>query len=162
MRTLAFAALLLASPATVAQSSATDVFAKIYGPGVRALEAWHITDGPDGESHVERIELAAGEHDFFGVPKGLKQYVKEKPDSFHIFSVPGNIELPWHTTDRKEMFIILRGTATMLLGGGTKKEFGPGSIVIFEDNAGRGHAGRTGPEGYTVINMDLGPIENGK
>jgi gentisate 1,2-dioxygenase len=137
---------------------AADPFAEAYAAGRTSLTAWLISSGPDGESHMKEIKLNATEHDFFGVPKGLKQYMSEKPESFSIFSAPGNIDLPAHTTNRREMFIILRGSSVMTLGDGTRKEFHAGDITIFQDDTGHGHSGRTGPGGYTAINVDLGPI----
>jgi mannose-6-phosphate isomerase-like protein (cupin superfamily) len=151
--------LLSASLALVAATSlAADPFATLYAPGRQSVEAWEVTSGDDGESHLKRIELVVGEKDFFGVHNGLKQYVTEQPERFVIFSAPGNLDLPWHTTQRKEMFIVLRGQSTLVLGDGTKKVFGQGSILIFKDNTGHGHSGKTGPDGYTAINVDLGLI----
>jgi hypothetical protein len=141
-----------------AASHAADPFATLYAPGRHSIEAWRVSSGSDGESHLAKIELVVGEKDFFGVHNGLKQYVSEHPEHFAIFSAPGNLDLPWHTTPRKEMFIVLRGHSTLILGDGTKKVFGQGSILIFEDDTGHGHSGRTGPEGYTAINVDLGLI----
>jgi hypothetical protein len=142
----------------VSTTLGADSFRSLFAPGLPSIKAWHVTSGSDGESHAKAIELALGERDFFGLHNGLKQYVDEHPEAFRIFSVPGKLDLPWHTTARKEMFILLRGSSIMILGDGTRRTFGPGSIVIFEDSTGHGHSGKTGPEGYTAINVDLGLI----
>jgi hypothetical protein len=140
-------------------ANSNDPFAERFGPGRTSISAWLIFPGSDGESHLKSIEMSVAEKDFFGVQNGLKKYFESHPDHVQIFSAPGGIDLPWHTTPRKEMFITLRGSSTLILGDGTRKDFGSGEIVIFEDNVGRGHAGKTGPEGYTAINIDLGIIE---
>ncbi|KOV80862.1 hypothetical protein [Nocardia sp. NRRL S-836] len=52
---------------------------------------------------------------------------------------PGTPDWDLHVAPRKQWVIVLTGTAAVTVSGGERREFGPGSVLSFEDTEGEGH-----------------------
>jgi hypothetical protein len=126
-----------------------------------ALKAIRVFTGEDGHSHFEEIDLKAEAVPFHlqGDPKitpGFFRYFGSKASSITILRGPPNLDLPWHNapSSAHEFFFMLQGSNTLITRTASRVIL-PGMLTIFEDATGTGHAGRVGPEGYTVINVQL-------
>lgn len=126
-----------------------------------AFKATRVFTGDDGHSHFEEIEFKGETLPFRlqGEQKptpGFFKYYNSKATRITILRGPPNLDLPWHTapTNAAEFFFMVQGSNTLITRSGNKLML-PGSIVLFEDATGSGHAGKVGPEGYTVINVAL-------
>jgi mannose-6-phosphate isomerase-like protein (cupin superfamily) len=155
----------VASERTSAARPATDVFAEKFAPGKDTLQAYRIYTGKDGHSHLETITFKGKRSPFFDANEGLFQVegvdVQKEAIAFlqgrlahvNIYTAPGNVNLPSHLSPGSEMFLILRGSATLTLRDGKEHTFVPGDLVIFEDTTGTGRGGRIGPDGFTAVNF---------
>jgi quercetin dioxygenase-like cupin family protein len=62
----------------------------------------------------------------------------------------------WHPTPRKQFFFGLSGEYEVKVSDGESRVFGPGSVVLVEDVAGKGHVTRAvGSEGVLTAIVQL-------
>jgi hypothetical protein len=88
--------------------------------------------GPDGQSHIEPIDI---EH------KG--DWLKGLPATQIAFRVcPVGNFIDWHPAPRRQFVIILSGQLEIGLGDGSRHLFGPGDARLVEDTTGQGHTTR--------------------
>ena len=146
-----------ASPARAAASSCASALAGDFS-GFKAIR---IFTGEDGHSHLEDIELKGKVMPFrlqgeSKVTPGFIKYYNSKAAEITILRGPPNLDLPWHNapTAAHEFFILVQGSSTLITRG-ARRVILPGTITIFEDATGSGHAGKVGPDGYTTINVQL-------
>jgi quercetin dioxygenase-like cupin family protein len=88
--------------------------------------------GPDGQSHIEPIELSQ-KPDW---AKGLAA------SQIAFREWPVGQFMDWHPAPRRQFVIILSGQLEIGLGDGSKHLFGPGSARLVEDTTGQGHTTR--------------------
>ena len=107
--------------------------------------------GPDGQTHVERIEAK-----FAGEATGNDIYKLMANANAEIHrAAPGRVA-DWHTAPRRQYVITISGRGEIELMGGQKIEVEPGSIELAEDLTGKGHITRTvGNEDRVTIQIPL-------
>jgi quercetin dioxygenase-like cupin family protein len=89
-----------------------------------------IYTGPDGQTHFEDLHLP-GE-------------VALKAGANLVFrSFPADYFSDWHTAPRQQYIFILAGQMEIGIGDGTKRQFGPGDVVLADDLTGKGHTTRS-------------------
>jgi len=93
------------------------------------MALFRLFTGPDGQSHVEPIEL--------GRAAEWKAGLQTTQISFRE-SPAGNFQ-DWHPAPRRQFVIILSGQLEIGLGDGSKHVFGPGDARLVEDTTGKGH-----------------------
>jgi hypothetical protein len=98
-------------------------------PGPSGLmEVIRIYEGPDGESHVERVKIAGGRKDL-------------PIDSVMSSSIAQGVE-DWHKAPFKTFTINVIGDIEGEVSDGTKVKIGKGDLVYLEDLTGKGHVTR--------------------
>jgi quercetin dioxygenase-like cupin family protein len=103
------------------------------------MKLTRLYTGDDGESHFEDVEVSLKDA---GV--GILQRSKISKATGVFFSVTnGPFYSHWHNAPRRQYIIILEGEVEVGIGDGTKRQFGPGDILLVEDAAGRGHTTRS-------------------
>jgi hypothetical protein len=125
------------------------------------FKAVRVFTGEDGHSHFEDIVLAGKTLPFRlqGESKptpGFLGYYSSKATQVSILHGPPDLDLPWHNapSTAHEFFFMVQGSNLLITRTATRL-ITPGTITIFEDATGSGHAGKVGPEGYTVISVTL-------
>jgi hypothetical protein len=58
-------------------------------------------------------------------------------------TVSGDYSLDFHTAPRRQLVVNLTGSVEIEVGDGTKRLFGPGSILLADDRTGQGHISRS-------------------
>ena len=96
------------------------------------MGTFRLYTGPDGQSHVEPIDL--------GKAKDWTTGLATTKISFSDWPVGRNIDL--HPAPRRQFVIILSGQLEIGLGDGSKHVFGPGDARLVEDTTGKGHTTR--------------------
>jgi uncharacterized cupin superfamily protein len=101
------------------------------------MKATRLYTGSDGESHFEDIEIPL-------VPGDPSEQRSEKLKATGIIfrETTGSFDLNWHNAPARQYVLTLQGRAEITVGDGTKRQFGPGDIMLAEDLAGRGHITR--------------------
>jgi quercetin dioxygenase-like cupin family protein len=93
--------------------------------------------GTDSQSHFEDIEVpfeSRGDFGFFTLPEPAKAV-------FFREILPG-WEYSWHTVVCREYVVMIAGRAEIEVGGGEKRVFEPGDVLLAEDLTGHGHQTR--------------------
>jgi len=88
--------------------------------------------GPDGQSHIEKMDLASHPE--------LATLLATKGIVFRT-TQPGYFS-DWHNAPRRQFVITLTGEVEIGLGDGTTHRFGAGHVTLAEDLTGRGHTTR--------------------
>jgi quercetin dioxygenase-like cupin family protein len=106
--------------------------------------------GPDGQTHVEDMELK-----FTGDPSNqVSQLLKVTGAEIH--RAPAGRVNDWHTAPRRQYVITLSGRGEIEITGGRKISLEPGHIELAEDTTGKGHITRAvGSEDRVTIQLPL-------
>lgn len=120
--------LALAGIATVAGASAAR--AQQSGSELRA-RLIHVYATPDGESHLERIEIANDAGEIPVTAMTARAYARNVSNSAE-----------WHTAPRKQFAINMTGDLEVEISDGTRHRIGQGDLVYLEDITGKGHVTR--------------------
>jgi len=94
--------------------------------------------GADGESHFQDLEIAVSDAGALGSlssPSAVSSIVFRRSPVGYVYD--------WHTAPRRQYVILLAGESEVEIGDGTKRRFGPGSIILAEDTTGHGHRSRS-------------------
>jgi mannose-6-phosphate isomerase-like protein (cupin superfamily) len=121
------------------------------------IEMHRVYSAADARSYAETIELQGSQTTYLGAV--LTQFGLGDPSNVVIVHGPPNFEMPAHPAPYREIFLILSGSATVVLSGGQEIELKPGSLILFEDTTGLGHSGRFGPCGYVALDLQFKPVE---
>jgi hypothetical protein len=104
--------------------------------------------GPDGESHFEnvRVELSPVAQYAKGVPQVHLSAPHSSTALTFLSGPPGWIG-EWHPAPRRQFMVKLTGVTEILASDGEGREFGPGTVLLVEDAAGKGQYSRVlGPD----------------
>ena len=96
-----------------------------------------IYNGDDGRSHFEAMDPPFGltAYSAWSLESAPPERVTEI--SFHR-AEPG-VSLGWHPAPRRQYISILAGELEVETGDGAVRRFGPGTMFLVEDVAGKGH-----------------------
>ena len=130
------------------------------GRDTTVIEIFRVYSGTDGKSYGELIKLQGSQTTYLGAV--LTQFGLGDPSNVVIVHGPPNFAVPSHPAPYREMFLILSGSSTVILSGGQRHELKPGSVVLFEDTSGQGHAGEFGPCGYVALDLQFKPAATAK
>ena len=110
-----------------AETPAATVSAPIANADVKP-RVLHVYATPDGESHLEVLEVAptAGRLPLTGL-----RAISYKPN-----------KVDWHHAPAPQFAINLTGDLQVEVSDGTKRKIGPGDLVFLEDTQGKGHITR--------------------
>lgn len=120
--------LALASIATVA--GASKALAQESGE-VRRAQLIHIYTSPDGESHVEHVEISNSAGEIPVTAMTARAYARSASSS-----------ADWHTAPRRQFAINMTGSLEVEVSDGTRQEIGQGDLVYLSDTTGKGHVTR--------------------
>lgn len=96
-----------------------------------------IYTGTDGESHFEDIIIPIEDKRGIGRKSELI-----KATGVIFGEMDKDYKSDWHNAPRRQFVITLEGEGEIEIGDGTKRQFGPGDILLAEDTTGRGHISR--------------------
>lgn len=126
----------------------------VFNPALTKLTGYRVFVGKDGDSEVEPLTLDSRAYPMLKTGKTLHIIdlpMAAKPSN--IVVGPANVELPFHPSPYKEMFILLGGSFVFR----TAKfsiAMGPGSVLLMDDmGASKGHGGTIGPCGYVSLSI---------
>ena len=93
---------------------------------------FRLYSGPDGQSHIEGIDLSRTPDWTRGLATTQIAFRESPVGRFQ----------DWHPAPRRQFVIILSGHLEIGLGDGSKHLFGPGDARLVEDTTGKGHTTR--------------------
>jgi len=96
------------------------------------MGTFRLYTGPDGQSHVEPIDLGKTPEWTEGLAATRIQFRENPVGRF----------LDWHPAPRRQFVIILSGHLEIVLSDGTTHTYGPGDARRVEDTTGKEHITR--------------------
>jgi hypothetical protein len=107
----------------------------------------------EGASHFSDEEMAFTLIDFAPPAPAISLSEAFAAKSVAIMSSPAGWHGDWHPTPQRQFVFILIGQLEVMVSDGEVRTFGPGSIVLVEDEVGKGHISRViGKErGYCAV-----------
>ena len=126
-----------------------------FNPTLTKLTGYRVFVGKDGDSEVEPLTLDSRAYPMLKTGKTL--HIIDLPTASarvsQIVVGPANVELPFHPSPYKEMFILLGGSFVFRTAK-FSVAMGPGSVLLMDDmGATRGHGGTIGPCGYVSLSI---------
>ena len=103
------------------------------------MKVTRLYTGPDEESHFEHVEIPL--KDVGRINLQQSELMKATGIFFRETSV--DYQWDWHNASRRQFLVVLGGTVEIEIGDGTRRQFGPGDVLLAEDTTGRGHISRT-------------------
>ena len=91
----------------------------------------HIYSTPDGESHVEHVEISNDAGEIPVTAMTARAYARSAA------SAPD-----WHTAPRRQFAINMMGDLEVEISDGSRHRIGQGDLVYLEDITGKGHVTR--------------------
>ncbi|MFH0768173.1 MAG: hypothetical protein V1932_01225 [Chloroflexota bacterium] len=101
------------------------------------MKITRLYTGSDSQSHFSDIELP-----LVGTPNASRHSETIKATGIIFRETGKEYNIDWHTVPRRQFVITLAGKGEIEIGDGTKRQFGPGDIMLAEDTTGRGHISR--------------------
>ena len=105
----------------------------------------------DGGSHFQDMEATLNPTDY--APPASLLDVSEAIDAHRIVFAggpPGWVG-DWHPSPRYQFVFVLSGLFEVTVTDGETRRFGPGSAILSEDVAGRGHFTRFASKEFTLL-----------
>jgi len=103
------------------------------------MELTEIYTDAAGETHFRRTEIDLALRDFAPPSKPI-HLSQEMPSTSSVFLVaPPGWDKDFHPTPRKQLAIMLQGEATVAASDGDMIGFGPGDVILLNDQGGKGH-----------------------
>ena len=96
----------------------------------------------DGESHFEDVTLPMQAVDFAPPAPPINVSTFAPAATYGFIGSPPGWYGDWHPTPRRQMIFYLAGEVEAEVSDGEVRRFGPGSITLVEDTAGKGHTSR--------------------
>lgn len=100
------------------------------------MHALRIYTGDDNQSHFEDLEIPLKERPY----GSFSSLVPLKGVLFR--EVPLDLSIDFHVAPQRQFVITLIGRVELECGDGTKRELGPGDILLADDTTGQGHISR--------------------
>ena len=101
------------------------------------MKVTRLYTGSDDESHFEDVDIPLK-----GTRGADRRSDLMKATGILFRETSGAYNLDWHNAPRRQFIITLEGQVEIIIGDGTKRQFGPGDILLAEDTTGRGHISR--------------------
>ena len=101
------------------------------------MKITRLFTGTDDRSHFEEIDVPFEPRGDFGV------FTLPEPSRAVFFrEIPPGWVYAWHTVVCREFVVTLSGKAEIETGGGEKRVFRKGDVLLAEDTTGQGHRTR--------------------
>jgi quercetin dioxygenase-like cupin family protein len=96
------------------------------------MQVVRIYTGPDNLTHFQDVDV-----DTFAK---IAARVGEGP--VRLNQGPARSALDFHNAPRRQYVVVMSGTMEIEIADGTKRQLGPGDVLIAEDLTGKGHITR--------------------
>ena len=90
-----------------------------------------------GESHFEDVEVEMKQ-----APHNTGTISEMIAAQGVMFRVSPDYFVDWHNAPRRQFVVNVTGTLEVTVSDGTRRSFGPGTVLLAEDVTGKGHTSR--------------------
>jgi quercetin dioxygenase-like cupin family protein len=101
------------------------------------MKVTRLYTGTDNQSHFEEVEVPFESREDFGL------FTPPEPAKAVFFrEIPQGYAYTWHNVVCREYVVMIDGTVEIEAGGGEKRVFRKGDVLLAEDLTGQGHRTR--------------------
>ena len=106
------------------------------------FEVVRIYTDDTGDSHFGHTEVSFNLVDY--APPAPPISVSDILDSEGVVFISSPVDWhgDWHPAPRRQLMFCLIGELEVTVSSGETRQFGPGSVILVEDTAGKGHVSR--------------------
>ena len=141
----------ISSPVLAAASCPS---ADLFAAGTGTLRTVLVYTGADGVSHLKAVEVKGVVTPFLKSGKSAIHTALGPAERVTLAEGPPDADIPIRAGGGRVLFLILKGSSTVVLPDGSEMTATPGMLVAIDDAASRtGHGGRTGPCGYVALSV---------
>lgn len=101
-----------------------------------------IQTDAEGETHFSDQEMSYRLIDYAPPAPPISVTEAIQAENVSFLSSPLGWYGEWHPAPSRQFIFILTGTLEVEVSDGKVRRFGPGSVILLEDTAGRGHTSR--------------------
>lgn len=113
----------------------------LHAAGDTGVAYTRIVAGTDGESSFEAGEFPYAFVDLGDFRAGVSPLEIGERGTFMMF--PSGTFEDFHPTPNAQILVVVQGQVEVGTSDGDKRRFGPGDVVLMQDNSGKGHTTRT-------------------
>ena len=96
----------------------------------------------DGETHFSNESLKFGLADYAPPAPPISVSEVFDAENARFISSPAGWDGDWHPAPHRQLILVLVGELEVEVSDGEVRRFGPGSLCLVEDTAGKGHVSR--------------------
>ena len=124
------------------------------------MELLEIYADESGETHFRKTDIELDLRDFAPPSQPIEVSAEIKATSGVFLVAPPGWDEEFHPTPRRQLAVMLVGDATVSATDGETVEVRPGSIVLLNDQASKGHLTRVrGEKDASFLLIGLGEAE---
>jgi len=98
--------------------------------------------GPDGESHIELVDIAVAPVNFFAGNPTVYRSSTLDAQGVTFFRLPPHWAAELHPTPHRHFLVVCSGECEVETSDGRTCVVRPGSFALLEDTSGKGHISR--------------------
>ena len=98
--------------------------------------------GPDGELHIELLEVAVAPVNFFAGNPTVFRSPTRAAEGLTFFRLPPRWAAERHPTPHRHFLVVCFGACEIETTDGQAQVLGPGSFALLDDLSGKGHVSR--------------------
>jgi hypothetical protein len=126
----------------------------LFPSGTGLLDTVLVYTGADGVSHLKAVKVKGVVAPFLKSGQTAIHTALGPAERVTLTEGPPNAEIPIRAGSGRVLFLILKGSSTVVLPDGSEMTATPGMLVAIDDTASRtGHGGRSGPCGYVALSL---------
>src|SRR5947209_17115461 len=99
----------------------------------------HLYASSDGETHFRDIDVATPPVLFVPGKPPIGFAATTPVMGLNFTSIPADWDGEWHPTPRRQFWFTLGGEALVTVSDGEQRHLRPGSVVLLDDEIGKGH-----------------------
>ena len=127
---------------------------ELTGPPTTLLTYDHLYVGDDGETHFKTVTVDYKRFKYADNIPPIWLGLDGKWDAKYLMlagNSPGWDARPLHPPRHRQIFIVLTGITAFIASDGETREYGPGQMVLLEDNNSKGHGSFVPSKGNSMV-----------
>jgi hypothetical protein len=136
---------------------------KLTGPPTTLLSYDHLYVGEDGETHFKTVTVDYKRFKYADNIPPIWAALNGKWNAQYVMlagNSPGWDARPLHPPRHRQVFIVLTGITAFIASDGEVREYGPGQMILMEDNNSKGHGSFVPSKGNSMVAII--PLEDEK
>ena len=126
----------------------------LSGPPITLFSYDNLYVGDDGETHFRTVTVDYKRLKYADNIPPVWAALNGRWNAKHVTlagNSPGWDARPLHPGNHRQLFIVLTGTTAFIASDGETREYGPGEVILMEDNNSKGHGSFVPSKGNSMV-----------